>query len=80
MLTINATRLGAAADYDGIILPPGDQGTGVVEVFVVQEDSWLPICRTHSWDYPDRAESQVLCRQLGFDTTYDIPGIIMITS
>ena len=62
-VTINAARLGAAEDY---------QGTGAVEVFMIQYNSWLPVCST-SWD--DSAESQVLCRQLGFNTTS--PGILL---
>lgn len=45
-------------------------------MFVDQYGGWLPVCETNYWDYRDRAESQVLCRQLGFDTMYDIPGIL----
>ena len=62
-ITINATRLGAANQYELVVLLGP---TGAVEVFVVEYDSWLPVCST-SWD--TNAESQVLCRQIGFNVT-----------
>ena len=62
------------ADADDITLP-GDQGVGAVEVFVDQYNTWLPVCYTTSWD--NSAESKVICRQLGFNTTHD-PGIMIL--
>ena len=73
-VTINATRL-SSTDHDDINLlaPQGaGTGTGIVAVFVIQDNSWLPLCSGHSWE--SSAESQVLCWQLGFNAT-NIPGI-----
>ena len=72
-IAINDTRLGSIY-HDGISLPDPQQGgaVGIVEVFMDQYDTWLPVCSTTSWD--SSAESKVLCRQLGFNTTLD-PGI-----
>ena len=72
-VTINAARL-SSADHDDInLLTPQGRGIGTVEVFVIQYNSWLPLCFGHSWE--SSAESQVLCQQLGFNTT-NIPGNI----
>ena len=74
-ITISDARLSAVAiDADDITLP-GDQGVGAVEVFVDQYNAWLPVCYTTSWD--NSAESKVICRQLGFNTTHD-PGITVL--
>ena len=71
-ITISDARLSdLAIDADYITLP-GDQGVGAVEVFVDQYNTWLPVCYTSSWE--NSAESKVICRQLGFNSTHD-PGI-----
>jgi hypothetical protein len=67
---VNDARL-SAVDHGDITLP-GHQGLGTVEVFVDQYNTWLPVCYTTSWD--NSAESRVICRQLGFNTTHD-PGM-----
>ena len=74
-MTIIDARLSALViDTDDIILP-GDREVGAVEVFVDQYNSWLPVCYTTSWG--NSAESKVICRQLGFNTTHD-PGITVL--
>ena len=76
-VSINDTRLGAA-NYADVILGSPIVGlmTGIVEVFVVQYDRWLPVCST-TWD--NSAESKVLCQQLGFNETRT-PGIFELCS
>ena len=74
-VTIGDARLSALAIDTVDIILPGDQGVGAVEVFVDQYNAWFPVCYTTSWD--NSAESKVICRQLGFDTTHD-PGITVL--